>query len=165
MLTSRVLTGLLASTLLALFASAQEPDRGQVLMINGDGINPMCLDGPAPTIDSMWRGTVDGTQIVGAQGAMLMLSGGPWLLNGGALNTDFGQILIDPAMAIYRLNRPLQGGRVVFGLPVPNDLTMVGQKFYMQSLVYGYQVMQLCNGLELTIGNPVLPPQDGGATE
>ena len=69
-------------------------------------------------------------------------------MGGGALNTEFGQILIDPSMAVYQLNRPFFTGRVMFGIPVPNDPSLIGQKYYSQALVYGYRVMQMCNGLD-----------------
>ena len=157
MFTSRALIGLFATALLSLTSSAQQAERGSVELLLGDEINPVCLQGPAPTLNSMWRGTVDGSEMKGAQGAMLLLSAAPWM-DGGALDTEFGQILVDPAMAIYRLNRPLNDGRVMFGIPVPNDPALVGQKYYIQSLVYGYRMMQLCNGLEVTIGDRVSPP-------
>jgi len=160
MFTSRALTGLFTAALLSLTLSAQQIERGDVQLLIGDNINPLCLQGPPPTMASMWRGIVDGTEIPGSQGAMLILSGALWM-DGGALDTEFGQILIDPSMSVYQLNRPLHAGRVMFGIPVPNDSSLIGQKYYAQGLVYGYRVMQLCNGLELTLGNQVLPPAGG----
>jgi len=160
MFTSRALTGLLTAALLSFTLSAQEVERGDVQLLLGDNVNPLCFQGPPPTMNSMWRGIVDGTEIAGSQGAMVMLSGGLWM-GGGALNTEFGQILIDPSMAVYQLNRPFFTGRVMFGIPVPNDPSLIGQKYYSQALVYGYRVMQMCNGLELTLGSRLLPPEEG----
>ena len=159
MSTSRNLLSVFAAALLSLTFSAQETERGDVRMLEGDGSNPICLEGAIPVANSMWHAKIDASMIPGAQGAMLILSSAAW--STGALDTDFGQILIDPEMRIYNLNRPLNIARVQFGVPVPNDPAVIGETYYAQALVYGQKIQQLCNALELTVGDiPAPRPRD-----
>jgi len=140
-----------AAAFLSLASIAQEPARGEVRTLEGDGSNPICLAGSIPAADTMWQAKIDASMIPGAQGAMLVLSASPWPT--GALDTDFGQVLIDPKTRIYNLNRSLNVDRVQFGIPVPNDPAVIGETYYAQALVYGQTAYQLCNALELRIGD------------
>jgi len=148
MSTTKTILAAAAAILCSAAVSAQGPAPGEVRTLEGDGTNPTCLMGDRAMIGSMWHGRIDAS-LVGGQGAILILSSGAW--PGGALKTDFGEILIDLSQRIYTLSRPLVDNQVQFGIPVPNDPALLGERYFAQGLVYG-RVQSLCNALEISIG-------------
>lgn len=148
MSTTRTILAAVAAMLCSAAVSAQGPAPGEVRTLAGDGTNPICLMGDRAMLGSMWHGRIDASSISG-QGAILILSSSAW--PGGALKTDFGEILIDLSQRIYTLSRPLVDSQVQFGIPVPNDPALIGVHYFAQGLVYG-RVQRLCNALELSIG-------------
>lgn len=150
MFKTRTLLAAFVASVLALVSNAQT--RGEIRVINGDDINPAVLSGDRPEVGSFWQARIN-TEGIPGQGVLMLVSSDPWPT--GAFTAPSGQILIDPSRSLLSVSRPIIDNLVTFGIPVPNDPSIVGENFYVQSLIFGRD-LTLTNGLALTMGDRTL---------
>ncbi len=127
------------------------PIQPAVLVRNGSGVNPLCLQSlNLPAIGTTFQVRVDTAGFPGASLTVVQCRRSP--LSG--LPLPFGELLIDVESTLLRssLVAP-SGGGAVHNVPVPPDLGLAGTTVYFQGGIQTTGVWNtLCNALDATLG-------------
>lgn len=130
--------------------------QGNAWIVNGSGVNPLCLSTLSPpNLGQTWTVEVDGSAFTGARIARLFVRDGA--LDPG-VPTPAGELLIDPASSL-RLFRAatFASGTATFVFTLPHDRSLIGLTLHAQAWIAAADGLHLSNALEIFLGEEARP--------
>lgn len=121
----------------------------EALFSNGNGVNRACLTSSGPPLaGGTWTASVDARPHATLAG--LVATFDPLV---PPVKLGMGELLIDlfHAPALFALVRPAAVGATPFDVALPREL--YGKHFFVQGFVLGGAGTEVCNALELVVGN------------
>ncbi|MFT5290714.1 MAG: hypothetical protein ACI8QS_001747 [Planctomycetota bacterium] len=127
------------------------PNPADAVVRNGSHSNPLCYRATSlPSLGTTFTAEIDTTSQGGSAVLTLIAGYGSAL---GPLGSSYGEILVDPTSdLILSSGKAPVAGIGVHGIPVPNDIGLLGFTLYTQGVLLGGGA-SLCNAIDLVVGN------------